>query len=417
MGERIAPDVKGEYYPDLLPQNSDLEELISKFKSNGHGAWVVGGAVRDCILGLNPMEFDICTDANPEQTIDIFERTIPTGVEFGTVTVRINESFFEVTTLRSESNYSDGRRPKIVNWGTSLYEDLSRRDFTINSMAYDLNDKLLFDPFNGKKDLQNGVLSAVGKAKQRLSEDGLRIMRAYRFMDRGSKGVWLPDKELSDALIDNRSMLTMVSIERVWSELLRIITGINAGKVLDRMNYDGVLSLILGIPIRSDLFNAVDILDPEIEARFATLLTDSSKEEVDGILSKLKVSKKVSNRTKLLHFLSNNIPEKFDLRIYRATLGKDVTLHISIRKALGLPIGDMEGSLEYPYDLDPIVTGEWLMNKTGLGPGIRLGRLKDWLFRIQIDRGLTQIDQLETVLCTIPWAYGEPTQWPKPTWL
>ena len=127
-------------------------------------------------------------------------------------------------------------------------------------------------------------------------------MRAYRFMDRGSKGVWLPDKELSDALIDNRSMLTMVSIERVWSELLRIITGINAGKVLDRMNYDGVLSLILGIPIRSDLFNAVDILDPEIEARFATLLTDSSKEEVDGILSKLKVSKKVSNRTKLLHF-------------------------------------------------------------------------------------------------------------------
>ena len=115
--------------------------------------------------------------------------------------------------------------------------------------------------------------------------------RAYRFMDRGSKGVWLPDKELSDALIDNRSMITMVSIERVWSELLRIITGINAGKVLDRMNYDGVLSLILGIPIRSDLFNAVDILDPEIEARFATLLTDSSKEEVDGILSKLKVSK------------------------------------------------------------------------------------------------------------------------------
>ena len=240
MGERKAHDVKGEYHPDLLPQNSDLEELISKFKSNGYGAWVVGGAVRDCILGLNPMEFDICTDANPEQMIEIFERTIPTGVEFGTVTVRINESFFEVTTLRSESNYSDGRRPKIVNWGTSLYEDLSRRDFTMNSMAYDLNDKLLFDPFNGKKDLQNGVLSAVGKAKQRLSEDGLRIMRAYRFMDRGSKGVWLPDKELSDALIDNRSMLTMVSIERVWSELLRIITGINAGKVLDRMNYDRV---------------------------------------------------------------------------------------------------------------------------------------------------------------------------------
>ena len=168
MGERKAPDVKGEYHPDLLPQNSDLEELISKFNSNGYGAWVVGGAVRDCILGLNPMEFDICTDANPEQMIEIFERTIPTGVEFGTVTVRINESFFEVTTLRSESNYSDGRRPKIVNWGTSLYEDLSRRDFTMNSMAYDLNDKLLFDPFNGKKDLQNGVLSAVGKAIIRI---------------------------------------------------------------------------------------------------------------------------------------------------------------------------------------------------------------------------------------------------------
>ena len=182
---------------------------------------LLAGAVRDVMLGLNPKEYDICTTATPEEIVESFEDTIPTGIRYGTVTVRCGDSMFEVTTLRTEKGYGDGRRPDEVEWGHSLGGDLSRRDFTMNAMAYDLARGLLHDPFEGRNDLKQGKLRAVGIAGQRLSEDGLRIMRAYRFMDRGEIGVWLPDSELSDALIDNRAMLAMVSIERIWNELER----------------------------------------------------------------------------------------------------------------------------------------------------------------------------------------------------
>ena len=416
MEEGLLADVPGVSIPSLIPENEDLTHVLDVLCATGYGAWVVGGAVRDCILGELPKEYDICTTATPEQVIESFEDTIPTGIKYGTITVKSGDSMFEVTTLRTETGYGDGRRPDEVKWGSSLRIDLSRRDFTMNAMAYDYSRGLLHDPFGGKSDLDNGFLKAVGDPSQRLSEDGLRIMRAYRFMDRQKKGIWLPDSELSTALIDNRAMLTMVSIERVWNELVRIINGANASIVLSRMNDDGVLPAIIGFPLPKEIFAKLAKLPADLEARMTVLFSGLKDDDITVILERLKVPKAVFSRVKFLHFLTQNSPRQTDLRLYRNTLSMEVKTHSILVETLGGNTDLINKSLQYPTGIECLVNGEWIMERTGLEPGIKLGRLKDWLFRIQIERGYTDLSQMETALCTIPWANGDPKEWPRPSW-
>ena len=416
MEEGSIADVSGESFPNLIPLDEDVAHVLDVLCSGGYGAWVVGGAVRDCILGKIPTEFDICTDATPEQVIDSFEETIPTGIKFGTITVKSGNSQYEVTTLRTETGYGDGRRPDVVEWGTSLGIDLSRRDFTMNAMAYDCARELLHDPFGGKEDLASGNLRAVGDAQHRLSEDGLRIMRAYRFMDRQEKGIWKPDKELSAALIDNRAMLALVSIERIWNELERIILGSNADVVLARMNRDAILPAIIGISIPLELFELVAKLPPDLEARIAILFSALKSKEVDDILTRLRASNKVIKRAKHLHFLVHNAPSANELRLYRKVVSGEVQTHSLLRSVIGEDTSLILKSLQYPDDISCLIDGDWLMAKTGLRPGVKLGRLKDWLYRIQIERAYTTISQMETALCTITWNHGDTSDWPKPQW-
>tara|TARA_B000000532_G_scaffold46429_1_gene35056 strand:+ start:105 stop:1358 length:1254 start_codon:yes stop_codon:yes gene_type:complete len=416
MEEGLLADVPGVSIPSLIPENEDLTHVLDVLCARGYGVWVVGGAVRDCILGELPKEYDICTTATPEQVIESFEDTIPTGIKYGTITVKSGDSMFEVTTLRTETGYGDGRRPDEVKWGSSLRIDLSRRDFTMNAMAYDYSRGLLHDPFGGKSDLDNGFLKAVGDPSQRLSEDGLRIMRAYRFMDRQKKGIWLPDSELSTALIDNRAMLTMVSIERVWNELVRIINGANASIVLSRMNDDGVLPAIIGFPLPKEIFAKLAKLPADLEARMTVLFSGLKDDDITVILERLKVPKAVFSRVKFLHFLTQNSPRQTDLRLYRNTLSMEVKTHSILVETLGGNTDLINKSLQYPTGIECLVNGEWIMERTGLEPGIKLGRLKDWLFRIQIERGYTDLSQMETALCTIPWANGDPKEWPRPSW-
>ncbi|MBT5183790.1 MAG: CCA tRNA nucleotidyltransferase [Euryarchaeota archaeon] len=416
MEEGRAADISGEHIPNLIPIDDDIIHVLDVLCSGGFGAWIVGGAVRDCVLGRKPTEYDICTDATPEQVIESFEKTIPTGKKYGTITVKSGNSQFEVTTLRTETGYGDGRRPDIVEWGTSLEIDLSRRDFTMNAMAYDCARELLHDPFGGKEDLASGNLRAVGDAHHRLSEDGLRIMRAYRFMDRQENGIWLPDKQLSAALIDNRAMLALISIERIWNELERIILGPNADFVLARMNRDGVLPAIIGYPLPFESFELVTKLPSDLEARIAILFSSLKSLEVNDILMRLRAPKKVIKRCRHLHFLIDNTPAEHELRLYRMVVSKEVNTHISLASATGKVTSLIEKSLQYPTDITCLVDGEWLMKKTKFEPGMKLGRLKDWLYRIQIERGYTSIAQMETALCTIPWNEGDSSQWPKVQW-
>lgn len=416
MEEGLLADVNGMSMPSLLKENEDLSHVLDVLCAGGYGAWVVGGAVRDSLLGKIPNEYDICTTATPDEVIESFDDTIPTGVKFGTITVKSGTSMFEVTTLRTETGYGDGRRPDVVEWGDSLLTDLSRRDFTINAMAYDLARGLLHDPFGGKIDLENKCLRAVGNANQRLSEDGLRILRAYRFMDRQENGIWQPENDLSIALVENRAMLAMVSIERVWSELARIITGKNASQVLSRMNDDGILAAIIGYPLHSEVFDLVSRVPEDLEARFALISSKININDLTIILERLKVSKNTFNRTKFLHHLLRKSPNQNELRLYRYTLGAEVVTHSSMLAALDANTDLINKSLNFPFEIDCLVNGEWIMQRTGLGPGIKLGRLKDWLFRIQIERGYESLDQMETALCTIPWKNGDPKSWPRPNW-
>lgn len=416
MEEGLLADVNGLSMPSLLRENEDLSHVLAVLCAGGYGAWVVGGAVRDSLLGKIPHEYDICTTATPDEVIESFDDTIPTGVKFGTITVKSGTSMFEVTTLRTETGYGDGRRPDVVEWGDSLLTDLSRRDFTINAMAYDLARGLLHDPFGGKRDLENKCLRAVGNADQRLSEDGLRILRAYRFMDRQENGIWQPENELSIALIENRAMLAMVSIERVWSELARIIIGKNASQVLSRMNDDGILAAIIGYPLHKEVFDLVSRVPEDLEARFALISSKISQNDLTIILERLKVSKSTFNRTKFLHYLLKKSPSQNELRLYRYTLGDEVVTHSSMLAALDENTDLVNKSLNYPSEINCLVNGDWIMQRTGLGPGIKLGRLKDWLFRIQIERGYESLDQMETALCTIPWQNGDPKLWPRPNW-
>ncbi|MEC9118371.1 MAG: CCA tRNA nucleotidyltransferase, partial [Candidatus Thermoplasmatota archaeon] len=204
-----TPDVDGEplssIHMDLIENlDSNLKTTISKISESGFSIWIVGGAVRDSLSKISLHDFDLATNATPSQLMQIFPSAIPTGIAFGTITIPSVGDFgdIEITTLRKDGTYLDRRRPESVRFGFSLLEDLNRRDFKINAMAIDPVNLLFYDPHGGQKDLESGILSAVGEASQRLGEDGLRIMRAYRFMCHDS-GPFIPDQNLSEALINS----------------------------------------------------------------------------------------------------------------------------------------------------------------------------------------------------------------------
>ena len=166
---------------DLSRIPKDVFGLCDKLRASGKRSWIVGGCVRDMLLGRAVADWDLCTDAKPEELVKIFPRAIPTGIEHGTLTVVVSGKHYEVTTLRGETTYSDGRRPDAVHFVSDIVADLARRDFTFNAIALDPLDGTIIDPFEGRKDLAARILRAVGDPLQRFGEDGLRVLRAARF--------------------------------------------------------------------------------------------------------------------------------------------------------------------------------------------------------------------------------------------
>lgn len=201
---------------------TDVADILCKLKSNGYEAVVVGGCVRDSIMGKIPHDWDIATSALPEEILKIFdgERFVLSGLKHGTVTVIRNHIPYEITTYRIDGKYSDSRHPDSVTFTTDLKEDLSRRDFTINAMAYD--GAFLYDYFGGKEDIEKEVIRCVGKAADRIAEDPLRILRALRF---SAQFNFLMDLDLY-ALLKNDtvcSLLDKISVERKTSEFMKIL--------------------------------------------------------------------------------------------------------------------------------------------------------------------------------------------------
>lgn len=202
-----------------LPE--EVKTLLNKLHNNNHKAYVCGGAVRDTIIGQTPKDWDICTSAKPTEMIKIFkdEKVIPTGLQHGTITVMMNDNPIEITTFRCDGKYSDNRRPDYVEFTTDVIEDLKRRDFTINAMAYNEEEGLI-DPFDGKSDLSKGIVRCVGNPEERFNEDALRILRALRFAARFGFNI---DNQTAKALIDKRYLLRNISSERINSELCKIL--------------------------------------------------------------------------------------------------------------------------------------------------------------------------------------------------
>lgn len=201
---------------------SEANEILGILTEKGYEAYVVGGCVRDSILGRNPHDWDICTSAKPDEVIEIFKnyRVIETGLQHGTVTVMLNHTPFEITTYRIDGVYSDNRRPDNVEFTTDIKEDLSRRDFTINAMAYSPKVGLI-DPFNGMYDIEMRLIRCVNNASDRFQEDSLRILRAMRFSIQLD---FMIVKSTYDAMLNYKSLTKNVSAERINSELVKMLS-------------------------------------------------------------------------------------------------------------------------------------------------------------------------------------------------
>ncbi len=219
-----------------------VKELGRVFREKGYECHLVGGAVRDLILGRELTDFDIATNALPEQVTDLFRRVIPTGIKHGTVTVLFRGERFEVTTYRSDGTYSDGRRPDAVTFSATIDEDLARRDFTINGMACDLASGRLLDPHGGRADLMRKVVRAIGDPSQRFQEDGLRPVRACRLAAQLGFSIDAATKAAIPAALDR---VRLVSMERVRDELVRIVQSEHVVMGFELLSETGLLAVIM----------------------------------------------------------------------------------------------------------------------------------------------------------------------------
>lgn len=267
-----------------------VREIAGKLVDSGYQAYVVGGAVRDSLIGRTPSDWDISSSATPREVEKIFgDRAIPTGERFGTMTVLSKDHAVEVTTFRCESRYSDGRRPDMVIFSESLRDDVERRDFTINALAYDIGQETVTDYFGGMNDLKEMTIRTVGKPRERFTEDSLRMLRAIRFAVELGFGI---SPETLFGIAKLHSTITRVSPERIQDELSKMLLSTRPGRAMEYSHETHLLDHIL--PELSDCANipayhgsldtllrhsikACENTEPRLELRLAALLHDIGK--------------------------------------------------------------------------------------------------------------------------------------------
>lgn len=272
--------------------SKSLQTILKKLHKNGFEAFVVGGAVRDIIMGKVPSDFDIATSALPSDLVGVFkeEKVIETGLKHGTLTVILDGESFEITSFRSDGEYKDLRRPERVSFGVSLKEDLSRRDFTINAMAMNENGDII-DPFSGKKDIENKIIRAVGDPDKRFSEDALRILRAVRFS--ATLGFSVEEKTAA-AIVRSKDLLKNISKERKTEEFIKTLSG----EYLEGLSEES--ALILGLK-RETLEKTSHLPKDRV------LLLATAAEEKGEILEELVLPRKIKQEA--LKILNTPIPE------------------------------------------------------------------------------------------------------------
>ena len=273
-----------------FPLDPGAAALLTRLHTAGHAAYAVGGCVRDSLLGQTPHDWDLCTSATPEQVLELFGKAhcIPTGLQHGTVTVKHGGELYEITTFRTEGAYSDGRHPDHVAFVPDVKEDLARRDFTINAMAYNAEEGLI-DPFGGQNDLAAGIVRAVGEPQRRFEEDALRILRLYRFAARFGFAIDPATGQAARALCRH---LDCVSEERIAEELSRLLAAPAPGAYLEAE----VLAVIFPELDAAELPESrriLDALEPGMEhvpVRLAALLCPLGEAGARAALRRLKCS-------------------------------------------------------------------------------------------------------------------------------
>lgn len=415
----------------------DVKYIINELYKNKFDAFIVGGCLRDLLLNLEPKDYDIATSAKPDNVMSLFNKTIPTGIKHGTVSVVINNNNYEVTTFRTEGDYLDNRHPSSVDFVTDIREDLSRRDFTVNALAY--NDKLgLIDYFNGINDLKNKIIRCVGHADKRFKEDALRMLRAIRFSCQ--LGFKIENKTF-EAIINNANLIKNISKERIRDELCKILISSSPSKGIDMLQKTGLLEFIipelnllvnyspLSIKHNRDVFgHTLKVMDNlegnNLTLMLAALLHDVGKLntltlEADGVYRFPKhnvegsvMSKKILRDLKFDNYTVNSVskliehhlvlqvnymPTRYEIKKYLLEVGEDIVyLLFELQKAdiraLDNPkpflnkvdyikdtVKDILSNKEPLYIKDLVINGEDLIKEFNIPRGKLIGDILNHL--------------------------------------
>ena len=383
-----------------LPKN--VENIIGSLEEHGFEGFAVGGCVRDSLLKKTPKDWDITTDALPVDMKKIFKKTFDTGIAHGTVTVLMDGVGYELTTYRIDGNYSDGRHPDSVSFSKSLSEDLCRRDFTINAMAYS-NKKGIVDLFDGRKDLQNGIIRAVGDAKKRFDEDALRMLRAVRFA--AQLGFKIDDDTFA-AIKEKAKLLSNVSKERIFVELNKSLCGDFAQNI--KMVYTSGLYRYIGkefAKLDENIYNFYPRKFPNKKHMYWAVFLENidNVEAVKKILFELKSDNATRNNAYLLvKELKNPLPSSDeDIRWSLHRIGADLFCdYIEILKSdkKNVDILDKIDTIEnryslilkenHAYEISMLdITGKDLMD-LGISKGPKIGEVLEFLLKKVIENPL-----------------------------
>lgn len=370
---------------------AEVLTIMEILEKNGYSAYIVGGCVRDMLLGLKPKDYDICTSAYPEQVMELFPKCIPTGIKHGTVTVIINSTPFEVTTFRVETGYTDHRHPDKVVFSDSLTEDLKRRDFTINAMAYHPV-KGIIDPFNGTQDLRNRVIRTVGNPRERFDEDALRMLRAIRFQAIYGFSI---DKDTFSAIKELSENISLISHERILEELNRILAG-SYTEAFRNLIESNLLKHILPVPFSgtADL-SCLNKLPEELPARWAGLLWLAEIRDLNDIkktCAVLKMSNRLKNEIiKTSVLLNSRLPKSpFLIRVAVSEAGHETFVRaLKIMEVFNLNGSRLPEAKKTAAQIisekqclnlsDLAVSGSDLLS-AGMKPGKELGKILNALF-------------------------------------
>lgn len=359
-------------YENLKSIPAAVTTVVYALKANGHKAYMVGGCVRDMILGAVPKDWDVATSATPEEVMKVFPKTIPTGIAHGTVTVMVDtkvpglDKGIEVTTFRSEGTYTDGRRPDSVKFETDIVADLSRRDFTVNAMAMDPTDGEIIDPFGGYEDLKDRTIRCVGKADERFGEDGLRIIRAIRFAVTLNFSI---DDDTTKALRPALPVFEKVSMERKRDEFLKILQAkVSAPRGVYLLEGHGLLKVILPA-FEVELAETHRLMDvsPMAEHRLAVLLYKTK--DPRGCLERLKLPTKTVETVE--RFIKQAKPPKTGaedkaIRVWMRDVGvENLDRQFQISTALGFDCWYVRRK-SLIFERDPLVPKQLAVNGTDI---------------------------------------------------